>query len=168
MMRKPIISLIWAMSLNRVIGRANQLPWHLSADLQHFKALTLGKPILMGRKTWESLPGLLPGRTHIVLSLDQTYQAEGCVVAHSIEDALLAAGDAPEVMVVGGAALYRAMLPHASRFYLTLVQIETDGDAFFPAYTEAEWTEVRREEHPADKQNPFPYTFIDYRKKQDS
>ena len=164
---RPIISLIWAMSLNRVIGQENSLPWHLPADLQHFKALTLGKPILMGRKTWESLPGLLPQRKHIVVTRSQAYHAEGGIVAHSIDEALAAAGDVPEIMVVGGAALYQAMLPRAGRLYLTLVQTLAVGDVFFPEYDQQEWREVRREVHAADARNAFPYTFIEYHRCRD-
>ncbi len=110
---RPIISLIWAMAENRVIGRDNGLPWHLSADLKHFKELTLGKPILMGRKTWESLPGVLPNRPHFVLTRDKSYQAAGCSVVHSIDDLLAAVNDSHEVMVMGGALLYQQMLPLA-------------------------------------------------------
>jgi len=150
------------MARNRVIGRAGRLPWHLPADLQRFKRLTLGKPILMGRKTWESLPGLLPQRRHIVLTQDPDYQAQGCELAHSIDQALALAGDAPELMVVGGAQLYRALLPRAQRLYLTLVEADLPGDAFFPEYDASEWRELRREVHAADARNPYPYSFIDY------
>lgn len=100
--REPLISIVAAMSENRVIGRGNRLPWHLPADLAHFKALTLNKPIVMGRRTWESLPGLLPQRLHILVTRDPSYRAEGCILAGSPEEAIEAAGDAPEIMVVGG------------------------------------------------------------------
>ena len=156
----PQISLIAAMAENRVIGQGNRLPWHLPADLRHFKALTVGKPIIMGRKTWESLPGLLPDRPHIVITRDREYVAEGCTLAHSIDEALAAAGDVPEVMIVGGAAFYTEMVPHANRIYLTLVHAEVEGDAFFPQYDPAEWEQVEREGHSPDKKNPYPYSFI--------
>lgn len=154
------ISLIAAMAENRVIGRDNSLPWRLPADLKHFKALTIGKPIVMGRKTWESLPGLLPDRHHIVITGNESYRAEGCSVVHSVEEALAAAGDAPEVMVVGGAAFYQQMLPLAQRLYLTLVQAEVEGDAWFPAYDADNWRELEREHHTADERNPYAYTFL--------
>ena len=157
---KPQISLIAAMAENRVIGRENRLPWRLPADLQHFKALTLGKPIIMGRKTWESLPGLLPQRPHIVVTHDPQYRAEGCTVVNSIEAALEAAGDVPEVMIVGGAAFYEQMLSRANRLYLTLVHAQVEGDAFFPDYDETAWHEGSRERHGADEKNPYDYTFL--------
>lgn len=157
---RPVVSLIAAMAENRVIGCDNRLPWHLPADLRHFKALTIGKPIIMGRKTWESLPGLLPDRPHIVVTRDPDYRAEGCTLAHSIDEAVVAAGDALEVMVVGGAAFYTEMLPQANFIYLTLVHAEIEGDAFFPRYDPAEWEEAEREDYPADDKNPYPYSFI--------
>ncbi|MET0086779.1 MAG: type 3 dihydrofolate reductase [Sedimenticola sp.] len=157
---KPIISIIAAMAENRAIGIENRLPWRLPADLQHFKRLTVGKPIIMGRKTWESLPGLLPDRPHILVTGNHDYVAEGCTVTHSIEQALEAAGDAPEVMIVGGAAFYEQMLPRAERLYLTLVHTRVEGDAFFPEYDPSEWRETARQQCQADEKNPFDYTFI--------
>ena len=156
----PTISLIAAMANNRVIGINNSMPWHLPADLRHFKALTVGKPIIMGRKTWESLPGLLPDRPHIVVTSDLNYQAEGCQVVHSIDEALAAAGDVPEVMIVGGAAFYAAMLPQADHLYLTLIETTVEGDAFFPDYNPSDWREVTHERHAADEKNPFSYSFL--------
>ncbi len=156
----PTISLIAAMAENRAIGINNKMPWHLPADLRHFKALTIGKPIIMGRKTWESLPGLLPDRPHIVVTRQPNYQAEGCQVVHSIDEALAAAGDAAEVMVVGGATFYRAMLPQADRIYLTLVETAVEGDAFFPDYNPEQWQITAQERHAADEKNPFPYRFL--------
>lgn len=160
MQKSPIISLIAAMDENRVIGCDNRLPWRLPADLQHFKRLTMGKPMLMGRKTWESLPGLLPGRTHIVISANPDYAAEGCLLVHSVEQALAAAGDAEEIMVVGGANLYRQLLPLADRLYLTQVHTRVTGDAWFPDYRAETWRELEREEHPADERNPIAYSFV--------
>ncbi len=156
----PIISIIVAMAENRVIGNDNSLPWHLPADLKHFKAMTLGKPIIMGRKTWESLPGKLPGRTHIVVTANHDYLADGCVVVHSLEQALEAAGDVPEAMIVGGAMLYGEALPLADRIYLTLVEIQAEGDTSFPEYSQEQWREVGRERHPADDRNPYAYSFV--------
>ncbi len=157
---RPSISIIAAMAENRAIGMDNKLPWRLPADLRHFKALTVGKPIIMGRKTWESLPGLLPDRPHIVVTANQQYAAEGCTVVHSIEQAIEAAGDVPEAMIVGGGAFYEQMLPMADRLHLTLVHTEVEGDAFFPEYDPAEWKETSREHCLADEKNPFDYTFI--------
>jgi dihydrofolate reductase len=155
----PLISIVAALAENRVIGLGNRLPWHLPADLARFKRLTLDKPVVMGRRTWESLPGLLPRRTHIVITRDLSYRAEGCLVVHSPE-AALAAVDAPEVMIVGGEQLYRAMLPVASRMYLTLVAVRLEGDAFFPEWLPDRWKESAREAHPRDERNPFHLTFL--------
>ncbi|PVV09003.1 MAG: dihydrofolate reductase [gamma proteobacterium symbiont of Ctena orbiculata] len=157
---KPLISLIAAVAKNGVIGIDNGLPWRLPADLQHFKSLTMGKPIIMGRRTWESLPGLLPGRRHIVVTHDRDYRAEGCDLVHSVDEALQVAGDVPEVMIVGGGGLYRQMLSRADRLYLTRVEVAVDGDAFFPEIDWDEWQEVSRVSHSSDNNNQFPYTFI--------
>lgn len=148
------------MSENRVIGRGNRLPWHLPADLAHFKELTLNKPIVMGRRTWESLPGLLPKRTHIVVTRDPFYRAEDCILVGSPEAAVAAAGSAPEVMVVGGAKLYREMLPMARRMYLTLVEAVLEGDVFFPEWDSARWHEIARVERRRDERNPYDLTFV--------
>lgn len=159
-MTTATISIIAAMAENRIIGRDNKLPWHLPADLKHFKALTIGKPIIMGRKTWESLPGLLPDRPHIVITGNPNYQADGCTLAHSLEEALQAAGDAPEIMIVGGANLYTQALTLANRIYLTLVHTETEGDSLFPEYDASQWVETSRECHHADAKNRYDYSFI--------
>lgn len=156
----PNVSIIAALSDNGVIGRDNKLPWRMPADLSHFKRLTMGKPIVMGRRTWESLPGLLPHRTHIIVTRDPDYQANGGFVVHSIEDALAFAGDADELMVVGGARLYQQMLPLASRMYLTYIHAQMEGDTAFPAFPPAEWREVSRDRHPADDRNPYAYSFV--------
>jgi len=156
----PIITLIAALADNRVIGRDNRLPWHLPADLQHFKRLTLHKPILMGRRTWESLSGLLPQRTHIVITRNPHYCAPGCLLADSPQAALRAAGRVAEIMVVGGAALYRAMLPLARRMHLTLVHGEFLGDTLFPEWDPREWQERTREDHAPDARNPVGYSFV--------
>ncbi len=161
----PQISIIAAMAENRVIGRDNALPWRLPADLQHFKALTVGKPIVMGRKTWESLPGLLPDRIHIVITSDTGYRADGCIVVNSLQAALAAAGDSPEIMVVGGALIYQQALPLAKRIYLTLVHAAVEGDTLFPELGMDEWHELERVQHMADAQNPYPYTFLTLERK---
>jgi dihydrofolate reductase len=157
--RGPLISIVAALSENRVIGLDNRLPWHLPADLAHFKALTLNKPIVMGRRTWESLPGMLPKRTHIVVTRDRSYRASGCILTGSPEEAVDAAGDAPEIMVVGGAALYRDMLPLARRMYLTRVVAFVEGDVFFPDWDPGAWRETDREERRRDDRNRYDLTF---------
>ena len=162
---QPLISIVAAMSKNRVIGRGNRLPWHLPADLARFKRLTLNKPIIMGRRTWESLPGLLPQRTHIVVSRDRSYPAAGCILAGSPRDAIAAAGSAPEVMAVGGAGIYREILPLARRMYLTLVAAEIQGDVFFPSWDAERWQEIAREELPRDERNPYDLTFLTLERK---
>jgi len=155
----PNLSLIAAMADNRVIGIENRLPWRLPADLQHFKRLTMGKPIVMGRRTWESLPGLLPGRTHVVVTRNAGYRAEGAVVVHSLEEALTRYADVPEVMLVGGADLYRQGLPLASRLYLTEVHITPEGDAFFPDFDRSQWRETERARGDVEE-GVIPHTFV--------
>jgi len=154
------ISIIVAMSENRVIGIENTLPWHLPADLKHFKSLTMGKPIVMGRKTYESIGRPLPGRTNIVISRDSGYRAEGVTVVRTPEAALQAAGDVEEVMIIGGASFYRQMLPQTDRLYLTLVHQTIDGDAWFPELDDSQWQPLSREDHSPDGKNPWPYSFI--------
>ena len=162
----PLISLIWAMAENRVIGNNNRLPWHLPADLRHFKQLTLGKPILMGRKTWESLPGLLPNRHHLVMTRDRDYRAEHCTIVHSMDEMLNAVRGASELMVVGGADLYTLMLPLADRLYMTLVHAKVDGDTRFPEIDLSQWNEIERVKYPADEKNRVPYSFVILRRKE--
>ena len=154
------LSLIAAMAQNGVIGRGNQLPWRLPADLKHFKTVTMGKPVIMGRKTWESIGRPLPGRTNIVVTRDVGYRAEGCVVVHSVEQALEVAAGSDEAMVIGGANLYRQLLDRADRLYLTLVKADVEGDAWFPEFDETQWREISRESHPRDDRNEFDYEFV--------
>ncbi|OIR06256.1 dihydrofolate reductase type 3 [mine drainage metagenome] len=154
-----MISLIVAAARNGVIGRNNQLPWHLPGDLKYFKGVTLGKPVVMGRKTFQSIGRPLPGRTNVVITRDTGWRAEGVLVAHDVETALaLAAGLAAggEVMVIGGAEIFRAALPLATRLYLTEVQADIDGDAFFPHPDPAEWRELSRRQQDGDP----PYAFV--------
>ena len=155
------ISLIAAIAENRVIGRGGKLPWHLPADLGHFKRLTMGKPMVMGRRTWQSLPGRLPGRRHIVVSRNHDFRADGCELAGDLHQALQLAGAVSEVMVIGGAELYSQMLPLASRMYLTLIHASFEGDSFFPDIDCAEWQEMERERHTADEKNSCDFTFLD-------
>ena len=163
--QKPILSIIVAMAKNRVIGRDNQLPWHLPADLRHFKQTTMGHPIIMGRKTYESIGRPLPGRQNIVITRNPDFQAEGCLVVHSLQEALAAVPEAEEVFIIGGASLYREALPLADRIYLTLVDAEVEGDTFFPELDASEWQEVRRETFTPDEKNPFGYAFIEFVRK---
>jgi len=148
------ISLIVAISENRVIGRNGQLPWHLSADLRRFKQITMGHHIIMGRKTFESIGRVLPGRTSIVVTRQPNYKAEGVVVAHSINEALRMAAADDEVFIIGGNELYRQVLPAADRMYLTLVRAVVDGDTRFVDLDYADWQLVTREDHrSATKEN---------------
>ena len=144
-----LISLVVAVSRNGVIGRNGALPWHISTDLKRFKEITMGSPVVMGRKTWESLPRRpLPGRRNMVLTRSPGYLADGAEVVASAEQALALCGDAAEVMVIGGGEIYRLFWPFADRLYLTEVDDVVDGDTHFPAVRADEWTEVAREVHP--------------------
>jgi len=155
-----IISLIWAMNDARVIGIENRLPWKLPADMKWFRRHTLGKPIIMGRSTFESFGSRpLPERLNIVVSQSRDYRAEGAIVTPSLDDALARAGDAEEVMIIGGASIYDQMLPRADRLYMTLVHTDVNGDAWFPAFDLAEWRTVEEEHHSADEKNPHNYSF---------
>ena len=158
----PLISLVAALAKNGVIGINNSLPWRLPDDLQHFKRLTLDKTIVMGRNTWESLPGLLPRRRHIVISRNPDYQAEGAEVFHSIDAALAATGDEAEIFIVGGANLYAQMLPRAQRLYLTEIDAEIAGDAFFPAWDRQQWHCIEKELHAADARHAHAFEFRSY------
>lgn len=155
------IALIVATDLDGVIGRDNDLPWRLPADLRRFRKLTMGKPILMGRKTHDSIGLALPGRRNIVITRQLDYRAaEGCEVVHSFEAALEAAGeDTEEVMVIGGAAIYAEALPQADRLYLTTVQAHVEGDTYFPELDLARWSERSREECPADDKNSYSHLY---------
>ena len=152
------ITLVLARADNGVIGRDNGLPWHLPADLKHFKALTSGKPMIMGRRTFESLPGLLPGRRHIVLTRDTGWTAPGAEVAHDIAGALGLAGDGP-VAVIGGAEVFALFLDWADRIELTQVHVDAVGDAVVPAPDPTVWRETNRERHAAEGDAPA-YSFV--------
>lgn len=156
-----IIALVAAMDEDRVIGIGNRLPWQLPADMRHFRSLTVGKPVLMGRKTYDSIGKPLAGRRNIVVSQDHGFKPEGITVVHSIDAALAAASDAPEAMVIGGASFYRQVLPRAQRLYLTLIHHRFAGDAHFPTLNAEDWRETARSDHGADAANPFPYSFIE-------
>jgi dihydrofolate reductase len=154
------LELVVAVAENDVIGRGNQLPWHLPADLRHFKSMTLGKPVLMGRKTYESIGKALPGRTNIVLSRSTEFSPGDCIVVGSLEDARAAAGAQSAIMVIGGAEIYRRCLALASRIHLTLIHARVDGDTVFAGWRDPEWTEVSRRRHAADDKNLHDYSFI--------
>ena len=159
-----IISIISAVADNMIIGKNNALPWNLPADLEYFKKNTLGKPMIMGAKTFESIGKALPGRKNIVLSLDRGYKAEGCVVATSIEEALKEAGDVEEVMIAGGASIYKQFLPLAHKLYLTFIHHDFEGDVYFPEVDFSQWKEVKREDHEPDDRNKYSYSFVIFEK----
>ncbi|MAG91893.1 type 3 dihydrofolate reductase [Candidatus Woesearchaeota archaeon] len=154
-----MISLIAAMGRNRVIGKDNSLPWKLPEDMKRFKELTSGKTVIMGRKTFESIGRPLPNRKNIIITRDQNYKAEGCIVVHSVEDALKNA-DNNEVMVIGGAQIYDLFLSKANKMYLTLIDHDFEGDAYFPEYNKDEWKEVSREEGKSEN-NKFAFVNLE-------
>lgn len=154
------------MGANRVIGLGGQLPWKLSADLRYFKQVTMGKPIMMGRRTHESIGRPLPGRTNIVLTGDRSFRAPGCVVAHSLAEALATVSEADEIMVIGGANLYAQTLSHADRLYLTEIHHTFDGDTWLPEIDMSKWRESRRDDHGADADSPYAYSFLRYERGQ--
>jgi len=160
-----LISIVVAASENGVIGVDGDLPWRLSADLRNFKAVTMGKPIVMGRKTWDSLGRPLPGRQNIVITRQSDFDAEGCDVVSYPAAALVVADGAEEVMVIGGSQIYSMFLRRAERVYLTRVHTELEGDAFFPALDETLWERVSAEHHEADNTNEYAFTFEVYERK---
>jgi len=158
------IILIAALAKNRVIGIDNKLPWRLPDDLQHFKKLTLGHSIVMGRRTWESLPGVLPDRRHIVITRDRDYVSADAHVVHSIEEAIALVPERQPIFIVGGANLYQQLLERADRMELTLVDAKPQGDAFFPEWDTHQWQEVSREHHAADERHQFAFDFVTYKR----
>ncbi len=164
-LQQPLISLIAAMAENGTIGRDNSLPWRLPDDLKRFKALTMGKHLLMGRRTYESIGRPLPGRTCLVLTRDRDWDAEGAVVVHSLGQALSYARDAEELLAIGGAEIYRLLMPFARRIYLTLVHAEIPGDTFFPDFDPTQWADVECRSYPADERNTYPFTFVTLERK---
>ena len=158
--------MIAAIDKNRLIGNGPHIPWRLPADLRHFREMTIGKPVVMGRKTFETLPRPLAKRKNIILTRNRDYKApDGCIVAYSVEDVVNAAGKltehfGSELMICGGAPIYAAFLPHASRLYLTLVHATFEGDVYFPEFDWNAWKEVKRIDFEADKKNPYPYSFL--------
>lgn len=156
----PILELVVAVADNGIIGRAQGLPWRQRNDLKHFKSLTMGRPILMGRRTWDSIGRPLPGRLNLVLSGQPGYVAGGATVVGSLAEARQAAGAAAQLMIIGGAALYAQTLPLASVIHLTELHGAPDGDVSFPHWNRAEWTETARESHQADADNDYAYSFV--------
>lgn len=164
-MSVPRLSLIAALAKNRVIGIENRLPWRLSEDLVHFKALTLGYPILMGRKTFESLGRPLPGRRNIVITRNVDYHPAGCETAASIPAAIDLCAKSDEIFFIGGAELYKQVLPVVARMYLTEVQIEAQGDAWFPVFDPSAFREISREAHTGEKGDPLRFDFVVYERR---
>ena len=161
----PEIIIIAALARNGVIGIDNGLPWRLRADLQHFRALTMGHPILMGRKTWESLGRPLPGRRNFVVTRDAQFHAEGTEIFHDTEEAIAAATDADRLFVIGGAQIYTTLLPRADRLELTEIGADVSGDAHFPPFDRADFIEERCERRTADADNEFDFDFVTYRRR---
>ena len=153
--------MIAAMTEERVIGIKNTLPWKLPNDMKWFRQNTMGKPIVMGRKTFESFGAKpLPGRINIIITRDESYQATDSIVVHSIEDAIKAAGDVEEVMIIGGASFYEQMLPQTDRLYLTFVHAELDGDAWFPEINNNDWNKVEKIDNKKDDKNRYAHSFV--------
>ncbi len=153
----PKISIIAAMGKNKEIGIGNSLPWNLKEDLFYFKEKTMGKPVIMGQKTFESIGKPFSGRTNIILSKDNNFTFQNCLIAESIDDAIKKAGDVKEIMVAGGASVYRQFLPLADRMYLTLIDSNFDADIFFPDFDVSEWIEIKRENKETEK---YKYAFV--------
>ena len=161
-----IISMIAAMASDRVIGDDNQMPWHLPADLQHFKRVTMNKPVVMGRKTFESIGRPLPGRRNIVITRNTSYQAEGIEVVSSPEEALNILKGTEEVMIIGGGNIYNQFLPLAERLYLTFIDLAVPGDTQFPDYEkDYQWAEIESEANQPDERNKYGYKFVTLHKK---
>ncbi len=162
-----IISIIVAISQNGVIGKQNQLPWHLPGDLKYFKSLTTGHSIIMGRKTFESIGKALPNRTNYVISTQQNFQAAGCITMHSVQEAIehASACHETEVFIIGGAGIFEVSAHLANRFYLTKVEAVVDGDVHFPYPDTNKWTLLSEESNVADSKNEYPYTFCVYERK---
>ncbi|MDT8319603.1 MAG: dihydrofolate reductase [Xanthomonadales bacterium] len=158
------ITLVAAMGRNRAIGMAGEMPWHLPGELRHFKRITMGKPIIMGRKTWAAIGRALPGRQNVVVTRNPAFEAPGCDVAASLAEALeIACG--PELVIIGGGELYVQALPLASRMVLTLVDCEPEADTWFPQWRAEDWEEVDRRDEPADEHNEYAYRVIDLLRK---
>jgi dihydrofolate reductase len=157
----PLLSILVATDERGAIGRDGGLPWHLPADLKRFKAMTMGKPIVMGRKTWVSIGRPLPGRQNIVITRQHGFEAAGATVVDSLDAALAAAGDVPEICVIGGAEIYRLALPRTDLVHLTRIHATVEADTYFPPLPAAQWRQVAREDHAADEKHAYAYSFIE-------
>lgn len=158
-----LISMIAAIDKNRLIGNGPDIPWQMPADQRHFRDMTIGKPVVMGRKTFETLKRPLDKRQNIVLTRNTAYKApKGCIVAHSVDDIIKHCKEVKteELMICGGAPIYEAFLPHANRLYLTQIHATFEGDVYFPAFDIAAWQEVKRIDNEPDEKNPYPYSFL--------
>lgn len=162
-MKQPKLMMIVAMAKNRMIGKENQMPWHLPDDLKYFKAQTLNKPVIMGRKTFESLGARpLPNRPNLVVSRNKDFSAEGIQVFDSVESAIASVANADEVVIMGGAQIYTQWVDKVDRLLITEVDATPQGDAFFPEFDQQTWREVSRQHHPADAQHLFAFDFVEY------
>ena len=156
-----LISMIAAMDKNRLIGNGPDIPWQMPADRRHFRNMTVGKPVVMGRKTFETLKRPLGKRHNIILTRNTTYEApKGCSVAHSVADVLGLCKETEELMICGGAPIYQAFLPYANRLYLTQIHATFEGNVYFPEFDIAAWEEVKRLDGEPDEKNPYPYSFL--------
>ena len=163
-----MISFVVAMDNNKVIGINNHLPWHIPADLKFFKKVTMGHPIVMGRKTYESIGKPLPGRENIIVTRNQNYSQEGCTVIHTIDELLkLSEEKKEEICVIGGAEIFKATFPYADRLYITKINDEFEGDTFFPDFKEVDWKIISQEKGPKDEKNPYDYSFNIYERNRD-
>ena len=156
------LHLIVAHARNKVIGRENQLPWHLPEDLKHFKRTTLGKPVIIGRKTWESLPKALPGRLNVVITRQADFVAEGATVVSTIEEALAMVKDMPDAFIMGGAQIYRQTMDLVKVAHITVINSDIEGDAYFEGFNEADWTLAEEETYPATDQHPWSFSIRRY------
>lgn len=162
--REKTVTLVAAMARNRAIGLRGAMPWHLPAELAHFKVTTLGRSVVMGRKTWQAIGRPLPGRQNIVVTRDESFEAPGCEVANSLEEAVDVA-DSGEVMIIGGGSLYEQALPQAQRMVLTHIECEAEADTWFPQWDTSEWVPVSREHFAADHKNGLAYDIVEYERK---
>lgn len=160
-----MISLLVAMDKNQLIGKDNDLPWRLPADLAYFKRVTMGHPIIMGRKTYDSIGRPLPGRENIIVTRDTSYEAEGCKVIHSIEEIVkMNEQTDQELFVIGGAEIFKEILPYSDRLYITEINEEFEGDTYFPAFDKSKWEVISEEKGIKDEKNPYDYKFLVYEK----
>ena len=160
-----LLSLIAAMSKNHIIGVNGRLPWHLPADMKHFRQTTAHKPIIMGRKTLESIGRPLPKRHNIILTRNPNYQFPGCTIVHSVSEALAAAGDVEECLVGGGYEIYKLFLPRVQRMYLTFVDVEIEGDTSFPTWVPENWVESQRSQVAADERHAYSFSIVQFERR---